>query len=71
MNLETTIEVTNGLKTLNNLDYAAFKELLFPNAMDYYVENKWSLFCDDMLEFIWSCSYDRIEVIVNYINGDV
>jgi hypothetical protein len=71
MNLETTIEVTNGLKTLNNLNYTAFRELLFPDAMDYYVEDKWSLFREDMLRFIWSCSYDRIELIVNYINGEV
>ena len=48
MNLETTIEVTNGLKTLNNLNYTAFRELLFPDAMDYYVEDKWSLFREDM-----------------------
>ena len=38
MNLEETIEVTNGLKGLNNLNYTAFKELLFPDAMDYYVK---------------------------------
>ena len=71
MNLEETIRVTNGLKGLGNLNYYAFKELLFPDAMDYYVEDKWSLFREDMLRFIWSCSYDRIELIVNYINGDV
>ena len=37
MNLEETIKVTNGLKGLDNLNYAAFRELLFPDVMDYYV----------------------------------
>jgi hypothetical protein len=68
MNTQTVVEVTNGLKTLNNLNYVAFKELLFPDALEYYVEDKWALFREDMLRFIWSCSLDKIELLVQYIN---
>jgi hypothetical protein len=68
MNTQTVVEVTNGLKTLNNLNYVAFKELLFPDALEYYVEDKWALFREDMLRFIWSCSLDKIELLVQYMN---
>ena len=68
MNTQTVVEVTNGLKALNNLNYVAFKELLFPDALEYYVEDKWALFREDMLRFIWSCSLDKIELLVQYMN---
>ena len=68
MNTETVVEITNQLKTLNNLNYREFEELLFPGSMEYYVHGKWELFQKDKLRFIWSCSVDKIELMVQYIN---
>ena len=68
MNTETVVEITDQLKTLNNLNYREFEELLFPGAVEYYVHGKWELFQKDKLRFIWSCSVDKIELMVQYIN---
>ena len=68
MNTETVVEITDQLKTLNNLNYMEFKELLFPGSMAYYVHGMWDLFQKDKLRFIWSCSVDKIELMVQYIN---
>tara|TARA_R100001510_G_C7545312_1_gene131172 strand:+ start:265 stop:495 length:231 start_codon:yes stop_codon:yes gene_type:complete len=68
MNTETVVEITNQLKTLNNLNFREFEELLFPGSMEYYVHGKWELFQKDKLRFIWSCSVDKIELMVQYIN---
>tara|TARA_R100000479_G_scaffold10296_1_gene4219 strand:+ start:137 stop:367 length:231 start_codon:yes stop_codon:yes gene_type:complete len=68
MNTETVVEITDQLKTLNNLNFMEFEELLFPGSMAYYVQGKWELFQKDKLRFIWSCSVDKIELMVQYIN---
>ena len=60
--------ITDDLKYLNRLGKDEFKDLFFPNSTDDYYLPKWSLFCNDKLSFIWSCSLDKLQDIVNYID---
>ena len=62
------LQITDDMKYLNRLNKNGFKTLLFPDSMDSYVNHKWSLFEDDKLEFIWSCSVDKVKILVDYIN---
>ena len=64
MNLK---DLTDELKYLNRMNMMDFKEWFFPNATDDYLAGKWHLFLDDKLGFIWSCSLDKLERIVEYI----
>ena len=66
--LETMLQVTDDLKFLNRLNKNGFKTLLFPNSIDSYVTPKWNLFQEDKLAFIWSCSPDKVKILVDYIN---
>ena len=68
MDLETLKNITDELVYLDRLNQYDFKELFFPNSTDDYYLPKWSLFCNDKLSFIWSCSLDKLQVIVNYID---
>jgi|TARA_R110000796_G_scaffold166381_2_gene283319 hypothetical protein len=60
--------VLNGLKYLNRLNVGEFRELLFPNSEIHYLEGKWLLFRTNPLHFLWSCSTDKLELIIDYIN---
>jgi hypothetical protein len=49
--------------------------LLFPNSKredgktpSIYALNKWDLFKRDKLEFIRSCSVDKVKILVDFIN---
>ena len=68
MTLETMLQFTDDLKYLNRLSKEGFKTLLFPRSLDSYVHPKWNLFQEDKLAFIWSCSPDKVKILVYYIN---
>lgn len=55
-------------KYLNRLNRFDFGELLFPNSIDDYVDNKWKLFQEGMMEFMWSCSMDKLQLLAEYID---
>ena len=57
------------LKYLERLNYLEFKELLFPTTIETYSIPKWELFSDNKLSFIWSCSYDKLKLLANYIDN--
>jgi len=64
----TLKDMTDDLKYLMRLTSRSFRNLLFPNSEDKdYVRNKWLLFAEDPLRFIWSCSEDKLEIISEYI----
>lgn len=66
--IETMLEVTNDLKYLQRLHKIDFWMLLFPQSHEPYVDRKWELFQNDVIGFIWSCSTDKVKIIVKYIN---
>jgi|TARA_R110000823_G_scaffold209772_1_gene339904 hypothetical protein len=62
------ISVLEDLKYLTRLNVQEFRELLFPNSEVHYLEGKWLLFRNNPLHFLWSCSTDKLEILVEYIN---
>jgi len=66
--IETMLEVTNDMKYLQRLHKIDFWMLLFPHSQEPYVDRKWKLFQHDLIGFIWSCSTDKIQILVKYIN---
>jgi hypothetical protein len=64
---ETMLQVTNDLKYLQRLNKVDFWELLFTHSEKTYVDRKWNLFQQDKLGFIWSCSTDKVQILVKYI----
>tara|TARA_B100000686_G_scaffold114019_1_gene121588 strand:- start:1257 stop:1487 length:231 start_codon:yes stop_codon:yes gene_type:complete len=66
--IETMLEVTNDMKYLQRLDKGDFWFLLFPQSNKPYVDRKWELFERDKVGFIWSCSADKVQILVKYIN---
>ena len=66
---ETMLQVTNDLKYLQRLNKVDFWELLFTHSEKTYVDRKWNLFQQDKLGFIWSCSTDKVQILVKYIEN--
>lgn len=65
-------DITNDLKYLMRLNSRDFRNLLFPtfnpDSADLdYIRDKWLLFSESPLRFIWSCSDDKLEIISQYI----
>jgi|TARA_A100001388_G_scaffold274323_1_gene257765 hypothetical protein len=67
-NSQDFLAILNDLKYLHRLNRDEFWDLLFPKSLEYYVEPKWELFQNDKLSFLWSCSMDKIQILVDYIN---
>jgi len=62
-------QAQSDAKYLNRLNRDSFKELLFPNSLDdSYFNAKWELFRESKMEFIWSCSYDKLKILGQYID---
>ena len=55
-------------KEFSSLNRQEFWDLVFPNSLEHYFEPKWSLFQEDKLSFLWSCSVDKIKILVDYIH---
>jgi len=64
---ETMLQVTNDMKYLQRLNKVEFWEILFTHSEKTYVDRKWELFQTDKLGFIWSCSTDKVQILVDYI----
>lgn len=61
--------VTEQLLYLNRLNRQSFIGLLFAGSTDEYYNNaKWNEFRDNMMLFLWKCSNDRYEILVDYID---
>ena len=65
---DTLNQAHEDLKYLNRWNYIDFKECLFPTSIDSYVEPKWALFNSNKMEFIWTCSYDKLEIMAKAID---
>ena len=61
------LNASNDAKYLQRLNKQEFWELLFPNSEQYYVDNKWKLWEAGKMEFLWSCSVDKIKILAQYI----
>ena len=62
-------QAQSDAKYLNRLNKDSFKKLLFPNSLDdSYFNAKWELFRESKMEFIWSCSYDKLKILGQYID---
>jgi len=59
--------VIGDLKYLGRLEYITFKNLLFPQATEDYLDEKWLLWNNDRLGFMYSCSSDKIRLLCDYI----
>ncbi len=62
-------QASNDAKYLNRLNRFDFGELLFLNSPAEYVDKKWDIFQRGMMEFMWSCSYDKLKLLANYIDN--
>jgi hypothetical protein len=58
----------DDLKYLNRLNKHSFAELLFPKAVESYLDVKWLSFREHTIQFLWSCDQERLVRIVDYIN---
>ena len=68
-NLRRFEDTIYDLKYLNRLNFPDFKELLFNDSVGDYAEEKWRLFNNDKLLFMWSCDDSKIEILYDYIES--
>ena len=47
------LNASNDAKYLNRLNKQDFWELLFPHSEEYYVDNKWELWQEGKMEFLY------------------
>ena len=57
----------DDLKYLNRMNKHDFAQVLFPNTVDEYLTEKWIVFREHMLSFLWACDQERLARIVDYI----
>jgi hypothetical protein len=60
-------EILQDLKYMNRLDKMTFWELLFPNSLEYYATEKWNLFRDSPLHFLWGCDSGIVTKMWAYV----
>ena len=53
---------------LMRLNFVSFSDLLFPNSIGDYAEQKWRMFRDDLWAFLCSCSADKLQLLAEYID---
>ena len=61
-------QAQSDAKYLNRLNKHDFWMLLFPDSIEEYVDNKWDLFQRGIMEFMWSCSIDKLQLLAEYID---
>ena len=67
--LDRMLEASNDAKYLNRLNRYDFGKLLFPDSLDEsYVDKKWEWFNDGIMEFMWSCSIDKLKIMADFID---
>lgn len=67
MDYHNLITILDDLKYINRMSLRSFEELLFPDAEETYLKQKWDLFRSNPLWFLWGCSYDKLEMICEYV----
>jgi len=65
--MTTLKEFTDALKYIGRLNKFSFKMLLFPDAIEDYLDAKWEMFGKSPLHFLWSCSSDKLELISGWL----
>lgn len=76
MDYDSLTQVLEDLKYLNRLSKYGFTELLFPNSVDSegrphtYADHKWTQFQENPLHFLWSCSSDKLLILLKYIEEE-
>lgn len=61
--------VLSQLLYINRMNRDEFIGVMFPDSPDEHYNNaKWDLFREDPLRFLWACSRDKIEALVQYID---
>ena len=68
--MTTLKELTDALKYLGRLDKFAFKMLLFPDATEDYLDDKWSSFQASLVSFLWICSNDKLDLITGWLSSN-
>tara|TARA_R100000152_G_C6576373_1_gene41822 strand:+ start:255 stop:479 length:225 start_codon:yes stop_codon:yes gene_type:complete len=61
------LQASEDAKYLQRLSKQDFWDLLFPNSEATYVDGKWELFQKGLMEFMWSCSVDKIRLLSQFI----
>lgn len=70
--LDKLINILDALKYTNRLSYTEFVALLFPDSPDeHYNLDKWLLFNNDRMGFLWSCSNDKLALLCQYVNETI
>ena len=62
------LNASDDAKYLQRLNKQEFWDLLFPTSEQTYVDNKWELWLEGKMEFLWSCSVDKIKILAQYID---
>ena len=62
------LRVVDDLKYLDRLTKVEFWEGEDGKTPTIYALDKWDLFIQDKLEFIRSCSVDKVKILVDFIN---
>ena len=70
MDYDSFTQVLEDLKYLNRLSKYGFTELLFPNSVGDYADRKWAQFEANPLHFLWSCSSDKLLILLKYIEEE-
>ena len=65
--MTTLREFTNELKYLGRLDKFSFKMLLFPDATEDYLNDKWTYFQNSPYYFFCTCSPDKLDLITGWL----
>ncbi len=60
-------DMTDDLKYLTRLNKTEFHDLFFAGSNFSYVNRKWDIFNRDKMGFIWGCSLDKLQIVVDYI----
>lgn len=73
MDFDALTTIIDDLKYMGRMTRSVFKEALFSEVDDTadhgrrYLEGKWHHFATDPLRFLWSCSYDKLELLCQYV----
>ncbi len=72
MDCDTLISITDDLKYMGRMTFSEFKIVFFPPKEGGWEDPneqsiRWHLFSTDPMRFLWSCSYDKLELLCQYV----
>jgi len=72
MDCDTLISITDDLKYMGRMTFSQFKIVFYPTKEGVWHDpnqqhRSWSLFATDPMRFLWSCSYDKLELLCQYV----